>query len=38
VRPENQAAVRERLKSLVHVPFNFESAGSKVVVYQPNGL
>jgi D-glycero-alpha-D-manno-heptose-7-phosphate kinase len=38
VRPENQAAVRERLKSLVHVPFNFESSGSKVVVYQPNGL
>jgi len=38
VRPENQAAVRERLKSLVLVPFKFESSGSKVVLYQPNGL
>jgi D-glycero-alpha-D-manno-heptose-7-phosphate kinase len=38
VRPENQLAVRERLKNLVYVPFNFESSGSKVVVYQPNGL
>jgi D-glycero-alpha-D-manno-heptose-7-phosphate kinase len=38
VRPENQPAVRERLKNLVHVPFNFESSGSRVVVYQPNGL
>jgi D-glycero-alpha-D-manno-heptose-7-phosphate kinase len=36
--PERQAAVREKLASLVHVPFNFESTGSRVVLYQPDGL
>ena len=38
VLPENQSAVRERLKKLVHVPFKFDNSGSRVVVYQPNGL
>ena len=38
VKPELQAAVRERLKHLVHVPFRFEESGSRVVLYQPNGL
>jgi D-glycero-alpha-D-manno-heptose-7-phosphate kinase len=38
VKPENQALVRERLKNLVCVPFKFESSGSKVVLFQPNGL
>ncbi len=38
VRPEFQARVRERLKNLVHVPFQFESTGSRVVLYQPSGL
>jgi D-glycero-alpha-D-manno-heptose-7-phosphate kinase len=37
-KPEKQAAIRERLKNLVHVPFNFEDSGSRVVLYQPNGL
>lgn len=37
-KPEKQAAIRERLKHLVHVPFNFEDSGSRVVLYQPNGL
>lgn len=37
-RPENQAAVRERLAKLIHVPFRFEDSGSRVVLYQPNGL
>lgn len=37
-RPERQAKVRERLKDLVHVPFGFDEAGSRVVLYQPNGL
>ncbi|GLU30221.1 kinase [Trinickia caryophylli] len=37
-KPERQAAIRERLKHLVHVPFDFEDSGSRVVVYQPNGL
>jgi D-glycero-alpha-D-manno-heptose-7-phosphate kinase len=38
VRPEHQARVREVLKDLVHVPFGFEDSGSRVVLYQPNGL
>lgn len=37
-KPEDQPAVRAALKNLVHVPFRFESAGSRVVLYQPNGL
>ncbi len=37
-RPEDQAAIRERLKKLVYVPFNFDNSGSRVVLYQPNGL
>ena len=38
VKPEVQSRVRERLKHLIHVPFRFESSGSRVVLYQPNGL
>lgn len=38
VKPELQAKVRERLRDLVHVPFKFENSGSRVVLYQPNGL
>jgi len=38
VKPELQLRVRERLKALIHVPFQFESSGSRVVLYQPNGL
>ncbi len=37
-KPEKQAAIRERLASLVHVPFDFEDTGSRVVLYQPNGF
>lgn len=37
-RPERHAAIRERLCKLVHVPFKFEDSGSRVVLYQPNGL
>ncbi len=37
-RPEKQAAIRDRLSTLIHVPFNFETSGSRVVLYQPNGL
>ncbi len=37
-KPEKHAEIRERLKGLVHVAFNFEDAGSRVVLYQPNGL
>ncbi|MCR4338815.1 MAG: hypothetical protein NUW01_02895 [Gemmatimonadaceae bacterium] len=38
VRPELQAGVRERLKHLVQVPFEFEDGGSRVVLYQPDGM
>ncbi|MGQ0544086.1 MAG: GHMP family kinase ATP-binding protein [Betaproteobacteria bacterium] len=38
VPPELQPKVRSRLAKLVHVPFEFESDGSRVVLYQPNGL
>jgi D-glycero-alpha-D-manno-heptose-7-phosphate kinase len=38
VKPENQPAVREALSQLIHVPFNFDESGSRVVLYQPNGL
>lgn len=37
-KPEKHAAIRARLKNLVHVDFNFDDAGSRVVLYQPNGL
>lgn len=38
VKPELQPQVRERLKNLIHVPFEFDDSGSKVVLYQPNGF
>jgi D-glycero-alpha-D-manno-heptose-7-phosphate kinase len=37
-KPADHAAIRERLKPLIHVPFEFEESGSRVVLYQPNGL
>lgn len=36
--PEVQPRIRERLAGLVHVPFRFDNSGSRVVLYQPNGL
>lgn len=38
VKPSLRARVRERLKQLIHVPFGFDESGSRVVLYQPNGL
>jgi D-glycero-alpha-D-manno-heptose-7-phosphate kinase len=38
VPPALQQAVRSRLAKLIHVPFQFESDGSRIVLYQPNGL
>lgn len=38
VRPELQQKVRSRLARLINVPFNFENSGSRVVLYQPDGL
>ena len=37
VRPEQQAAVRTALKDLIQVPFTFDMAGSRIVLYQPDG-
>lgn len=38
VRPEFQKKVHEALRHLIHVPFRFENNGSRVVLYQPQGL
>ena len=38
VRPELQHRVRSRLPHLIHIPFRFEHSGSRVMLYQPNGL
>jgi D-glycero-alpha-D-manno-heptose-7-phosphate kinase len=38
VSPEQQATVRDALKELIHVPVKLESAGSRIVLYSPNGL
>jgi D-glycero-alpha-D-manno-heptose-7-phosphate kinase len=38
VPPERQAAVREALRELIYVPFQLENAGSRIVLYSPNGL
>lgn len=36
--PSRQEEILKRLPGLVHAPFKFENAGSKVVLYQPAGL
>ena len=36
--PEMHLKITERLKNLVKVNFKFEDSGSKIVLYQPNGL
>ncbi|MFC1558618.1 kinase [candidate division KSB1 bacterium] len=33
VPPENQDAVKEKLKNLVYVPFGFETLGSQIILY-----
>jgi D-glycero-alpha-D-manno-heptose-7-phosphate kinase len=38
VPPELQRRVRERLQHLIYVPFKFEPTGSRIVLYQPDGL
>jgi D-glycero-alpha-D-manno-heptose-7-phosphate kinase len=38
VRPEDRARVREALRDLIAVPFRFETSGSRIVLYQPDGL
>jgi D-glycero-alpha-D-manno-heptose-7-phosphate kinase len=38
VEPERRQQVRERLAKLIHVPIDVDYEGSKIVIYQPNGL
>jgi D-glycero-alpha-D-manno-heptose-7-phosphate kinase len=38
VEPGRQKHLLERLKDLIHVSFNFDAEGSKIVLYQPDGL
>ena len=38
VRPEDRARVQDSLRKLITVPFKFEMAGSRIVLYQPDGL
>ena len=35
VEPENQVKVREKLKHLLCVPFQFENLGSQIIFYEP---
>lgn len=36
-KPEMHPQIRERLKNLLHVPFQFETMGSQIIFYEPNG-
>jgi D-glycero-alpha-D-manno-heptose-7-phosphate kinase len=36
--PERHSRIRQALAGLIHVPFRFESGGSSVALYQPEGL
>jgi D-glycero-alpha-D-manno-heptose-7-phosphate kinase len=38
VEPDRRQQVRERLAKLIHVPIDVDYDGSKIVLYQPNGL
>jgi D-glycero-alpha-D-manno-heptose-7-phosphate kinase len=38
VDPEKREKVRERLKRLINVSVGFDNEGSRIVLYQPNGL
>jgi len=38
VEPAKQPVVRQALSRLIEVDFKIEGSGSRVVVYEPNGL
>lgn len=38
VDPDKRACVRERLKDLIHVSADIDNDGSRIVLYQPNGI
>jgi D-glycero-alpha-D-manno-heptose-7-phosphate kinase len=35
VQPEKKAAVKEAMKDLLYVPFQFEDGGTRVIHYTP---
>jgi D-glycero-alpha-D-manno-heptose-7-phosphate kinase len=37
VRPERRAKIRAALPKLIDVPFRFDTSGSRIVLYQPDG-
>ena len=37
VRPEEQGKVKEAFPDLLHVPFTFETLGSRIILYEPDG-
>jgi D-glycero-alpha-D-manno-heptose-7-phosphate kinase len=37
-KPEYHARIRDKLNKLVHVNFNFDEFGSRIALYQPQGL
>jgi D-glycero-alpha-D-manno-heptose-7-phosphate kinase len=37
-KPSFQEAIKNSLRTYVHVPFKFEKTGSSIVLYQPTGL
>lgn len=37
VRPEHRAKIRAALPMLIDVPFRFDTSGSRIVLYQPDG-
>lgn len=36
--PEKHGQIAAQLSKLIHVPFQFENSGSRVVLYEPNGI
>lgn len=38
VRPDEQARVKEALADLLHVPFQFETQGSRIIFYDPGSF
>lgn len=38
VEPDRRQAVKESLKNMLHVSFDFDMSGSKIVVFEPDGL
>jgi D-glycero-alpha-D-manno-heptose-7-phosphate kinase len=38
VRPQDRSRLADALRGLVMVPFRFETSGSRIVLYQPDGL